>query len=191
MNYFEAAFSRTMKNEGGYSFNGRDPGGETYLGISRRYWPGWPGWHIIDKHRDNPDLSDADFRRSGINEMAESFYLLNFWTRFQGNKLADLSPDIAYEVFDSAVNMGVMTAVEFLQTALNMQRTYCRAYQELAVDGLLGPDTLTALGRYLATEPGSIESNTQILLHCLNGEQYIHYKNNPRHAYFRGWFLRV
>ncbi len=191
MNHFKAAFSRTMKNEGGYTFNSKDRGGETYMGISRRYWPGWPGWHLLDKHRGNPDLNADDFRRSGIDDLVEAFYLLNFWTRFQGEKLAAIAPDVSYEVFDSAVNMGVMTAVEFLQTALNMQREYARTYQELIIDGLLGSDTLTALDRYLLTEPGSIESNTKILLNCMNGEQYIHYKSNPRHAYFRGWFLRV
>ena len=72
-----------------------------------------------------------------------------------------------------------------------MQRMVTRSFPELDVDGLLGSNTLTALARYLVTQPGNPERNEKILLNCMNGEQYICYKENPRHPYFRGWFLRV
>jgi len=70
-----------------------------------------------------------------------------------------------------------------------MQRQATRAYSELMVDGRLGPKTLAALKLYLVTEPK--DNNEEILLACMNGEQYIHYKANPQHTYFRGLFLRV
>ena len=31
----------------GYSFDRMDPGGETYMGISRVYWPGWKGGGLL------------------------------------------------------------------------------------------------------------------------------------------------
>jgi len=90
-----------------------------------------------------------------------------------------------------AVNLDVPDAVKFLQTALNMQRIFTRAFSELAIDCRLGPKTLRALSLYLDIQPGDPESNEHILLNCMNGEQYIAYKSNPQHTYFRGWFLRV
>ncbi len=189
MNHFREAFDRTMKIEGGESDNPRDIGGKTFMGISRVYWPKWDGWELVDSWLNKNKITALG--QQVLSDRVESFYRINFWDRIQGDKLAKLSPEVAYEVFDAAVNMDVPDAVRFLQTGLNMQRTYCRAYQELLVDGLLGPVTLMALDRYLATQPGDRERNGKILLNCMNGEQYIHYKTNPQHPYFRGWFLRV
>ena len=186
--HFKAAFDRTMKTEGGYSDDPQDSGGETFRGISRLYWPEWSGWHLVDGYRKEGFTS---FEKSGMNKLVESFYWINFWQRIQGGKLAAVSQEVAYEVFDTAVNMDVPDAVRFLQTALNMQRMSTRAFSELMVDGRLGKKTLSALSLYLATQPGDPESNEKILLACMNGEQYLAYKSNPQHVYFRGWFLRV
>ena len=188
-NYFREALYRTMKHEGDYSYDHRDLGKETFRGISRLYFPDWPGWHLVDRYRINPKLQG--FKKSGIDELVESFYRTNFWNRMQGDKVAGISSEVAYELFDTAVNLDVPDAVEFLQTALNMQRMATRSFLVLIVDGLLGLNTLTALARYLATQPGDPERNEKILLNCMNGEQYLCYKRNPRHTYFRGWFLRV
>jgi lysozyme family protein len=70
-----------------------------------------------------------------------------------------------------------------------MQRMVTGAFPELVSDGLLGPNTLTAVEKYLATQPGDPERNEKILLNCMNGKQYLCYKGNPRHPYFLGWFL--
>jgi len=188
MNPFVAAFSRTMEKEGEYVLE-PGPGGETFMGISRPYWPSWPGWHIIDRYK--AENRTDGYRRSGILGLVKTFYLENFWNRIQGDKLSELSLKISYEVFDTAVNMGVMQSTKFLQTGLNMQREYTTAYPELVVDGLLGAATLRALDLYLASSTGFMENNENILLKVLNGEQYIHYKNNPRHSRNRGWFLRT
>ncbi len=189
MNHFQEAFSRTMEHEGGYSDNPQDYGGETFRGISRIYFPDWAGWHLVDRYRINPKLQG--FKKSGIDELVESFYRTNFWNRMHGDKVAGISSEVAYELFDTAVNLDVPDAVKFLQIALNMQRMATKAFPELVVDGLLGPNTLTALERYLANQPGDPERNEKILLNCMNGEQYLCYKRNLRHTYFRGWFLRV
>jgi len=62
---------------------------------------------------------------------------------------------------------------------------------ELEVDGLLGPKTIETIRNYLARQPGSRKNNEEILLNCMNGEQYLWYKKNPRRKHFRGWFRRV
>lgn len=182
---FLSALSITLGHEGSYSADKSDPGGQTFCGISRVYWPMWPGWPKVDKWLANggqpPDLT---------LEIRE-FYYVNFWCRFQGNVISEISPEIAKEMFDTAVNLDVSDAVRFLQTALNMQNNYQKAYSDIEVDGKLARDTITTLRRYLSMQPGSRVANEQILLNCMNGEQYIHYKNNPRHERYRGWFARV
>lgn len=183
--HFRAALAATLQHEGIYSADAMDPGGETFMGISRVYWPGWSGWVHIDAWRITggypPDLTAA----------VEDFYYHNFWCRFQGDLVAEISPAVALELFDTSVNMGVSTAVRFLQTALNMQNVDQQLYLDLDVDGQLGPATIATLQRYLNRLSGNRSGNETILLNCLNGEQYIAYKNNPRHEYFRGWFMRV
>jgi lysozyme family protein len=72
----------------------------------------------------------------------------------QGEKVAVLSSEVACELFDTAVNLDMSDTVKFLQTALNMQRMATSSFSELETDGLLGPNALTALERYLRLNRG-------------------------------------
>ena len=189
MTPFDQAFDNTMAHEGGYSNITGDASGETYRGVSRVWWPLWEGWLIVDDWKagiiDKATLDmtlDAEVRR---------FYKMQFWDRFQGDKVAAISASVAIELFDTAVNIGVSAAVRFLQTALNMQNQYGKVYADMSVDGKLGQNTILTLQRYLTSQPGSREENELILLNCMNGEQYIYYKQNAQHERFRGWFKRV
>jgi lysozyme family protein len=186
---FIKALTKTLGIEGPYSHDKNDPGGETYYGISRRYHPSWEGWGVVDSWRTGK-LDDNE-REIYLLEAVQSFYRYQFWDRFQGDKVAEVAEKIAIELFDTSVNMGVSRAVGFLQTALNMQNLYGKTYPDIEVDGKLGPSTIATLRRYLDWQPGNRASNETILLNCMNGEQYIFYKNNPRHERFRGWFARI
>ena len=183
--HFHAALAATLKHEGIYSADQLDPGGQTYFGISRVYWPTWPGWLVIDEW-----LRADRSMPVNLTEAVENFYYVNFWCRVQGDLVAALSPAIAMELFDTAVNMGAGVAIRFLQTALNVQNDPAR-YPDLIADGQPGQKTLAALARIVGRFNGNRDNNETILLNCLNGEQYIAYKNNPHHRYFRGWFARV
>ena len=105
--------------------------------------------------------------------------------------MAELSAPVAIELFDTSVNMGVRQAVKFLQTSLNMQNRFGQVYADIAVDGVMGQHTILTLKRYLSYQPGNVKDNEQILLNCMDGEQYIAYKGNAQHERFRGWFRRV
>ena len=186
---YALAFANTMRQEGGYCDVIGDKGGETYRGISRVFWPSWEGWKLVDDWKGGAIASAA--LSAALDPLVMQFYRVNFWDRFQGDAVAALSVDIACELFDTAVNMGVTTAVKFLQTSLNMQNQYGKTYPDIAVDGVLGKGTLQTLKRYLSWQPGNALDNEQILLNCMNGEQYIAYKNNAQHERFRGWFRRI
>jgi len=183
--HFNAALTRTMIHEGNGTLSNHryDPGQQTYSGISRVYWPELQLWKIIDQCI----LSGVSL--PNLDDQVEDFYRVHFWNRIQGDKLAAVWPKVAYEVFDTAVNMDVPRAVTFLQTGYNIARgEYGVGIEE---DGKLGPITMEALKNYISSKPGTPELNAEILLNCMNGEQYIFYKNNPRRKYFRGWFRRV
>ena len=86
---FDTAFDRLMGNEGGYSNELNDPGGETKWGISKRSYP---------------DLDIKNLTR----EQAKAIYLRDFWIR---GAMDQLPPAVAFQVFDFAVNSGIETAI--------------------------------------------------------------------------------
>ena len=92
---FTQAFDRLISNEGGYSNDPADPGGETNWGISKRSYP-------------NVDIKDL------TREGAKAIYLQDFWQR---GHMDEYDPAIAFQVFDAAVNHGIETAVRLLQRA--------------------------------------------------------------------------
>lgn len=186
--WFEVAFVKTMANEGYQELSNdkMDSGGMTFSGISRVYWPDWAGWPIIDQWISAPPGSPFPVE---LEKLTKLFYRQNFWNRFQGDAIAALAPEIAIEMFDTAVNLGITRAVEMLQAGYNVARGLY--WSDIEVDGLIGEETIRALTGYLSSSPGSKSDNLQILLNCMNGEQYIYYKSRPKRRYFRGWFKRV
>lgn len=92
---FDTAFARLIGNEGRYSFNPADPGGETNWGISKRSYP------------------DTDIKALTMDG-AKAIYLRDFWL------VIDTDPALKFQVFDFAVNSGVSTAIRKLQAAIGV-----------------------------------------------------------------------
>lgn len=111
---FDQVFDKLINHEGGYVFNPHDPGGETKFGISKRSYP----------HLDIHSLTLAD---------AKTIYKRDFWDRAQCDKL---HPDLAFELFDGAVNSGIGQSIRWLQRAVGV-----------ADDGVVGPLTLASINR--------------------------------------------
>ena len=111
---FDQVFDKLINHEGGYVFNPHDPGGETKFGISKRSYP----------HLDIHSLTLAD---------AKTIYRRDFWDRAQCDKM---HPDLAFDLFDGAVNSGIGQAIRWLQRAVGV-----------ADDGVVGPLTLASINR--------------------------------------------
>lgn len=110
---FSKAIDFVLGNEGGYSNNPADPGGETNFGISKRAYP---------------YLNIKDLTR----EEAIAIYQRDYW------KFDDFaSQRVATKVFDAAVNMGPIPAVRILQLALGSIEA-----GPVVADGKLGPETV-------------------------------------------------
>lgn len=189
MDTFQTAFNKTMEHEGFVSFD--HYGGETFMGISRVYWPDWEGWEIIDKvTMDGGKLSV----QTDLPFLVRKFYRQTFWNTFRGDDVAEINKAVAIELFDTAVNLGVHRAVAYLQDALNLLNRNERCYPDMVVDGILGPKTLGNLRIYMTQNPKS-EIKETILLNVMNtlqGSEYIRLmRANPLKERFRGWFNRV
>lgn len=185
---FNAAYSRTLAHEGGYVKDPIDRGGETYKGISRRFNPGWEGWVRIDRARRRrgfPRLLESD---ATLQASVATFYKQHYWDKFQGDVLPNQA--IANELFDTAVNLGVTRAVDFLQRGLNVLNRNGVLYDDLVTDGVFGAKSLAALRAYLKKDkPG-------YLLKVLNILQGMHYvdtmtRSPLQEKYARGWLNRV
>ena len=110
---FDQAFERMIGHEGGYTKGKGDPGGETKFGVSKRTYPA-------------EDIANLTMER------AKAIYLRDYW----GPAGCEVVPEpIRFDLFDTAVNSGVKTAVKLLQ----------RAVGEVE-DGVIGPRTLQSIG---------------------------------------------
>ena len=175
---FNIAFNITMEHEGGYVHDTYDVGGETYRGIARNYNPQWEGWNFIDDTKPNVDADQLD-------PYVRQFYEERYW---DVNRLDEFPQDIANEMFDTGVNMGIGRAAKFLQESLNYLNRTGFLFEDLVVDGDVGPATLKALSR--------VEKDKKIILTMLNvcqGRHYMEYmkKSPTQEKYARGWFKRV
>ena len=111
---FDHAFDLLINHEGGYVFDQRDPGGETKFGISKRAYP------------------NVDIRNMTLAD-AKAIYKRDYWDRAQCDRLP---PDLAFDLFDAAVNSGIGQAIRWLQRSVGV-----------ADDGVVGPLTLAQIQR--------------------------------------------
>ena len=186
---FDAAFDKVIVgHEGGYVNDKNDFGGETYCGISRRYHPSWSGWVIIDKYKKDPHFPDILYIDIYLNNEVRQFYKEYYW---DVNLLDEItSQDIADELFDIGVNMGIRRATKFLQEAINYLNKCGTICNDLSVDGIMGPNTLKALSKII------LYRGVVYVFKVLNILQGCHYcdemkKNPSQEKYAYGWFDRV
>jgi lysozyme family protein len=146
---FDEAFEIVIGHEGEWSNHARDPGGLTRWGITQRDYP-------------NLDLETLTL------DGAKHIYKSDYWDKIQGDYLPG---KIAFLVFDSAVNQGVMRATKLMQRALSVQ-----------VDGVIGPRTLAAAQSVDPVEFAAL----------FGAERALHYASLSNFDVFgRGWMRRL
>jgi lysozyme family protein len=183
---FEQAYPIVSSNEGGYINDPEDKGGETYYGISRNNWPNWAGWIVIDKVKEERIIKDNEIIKDCVLvKLVSDFFKKEFW---DVNSLGNfLSQQIANELFDTGVNMGVEVAARLLQEALNLLNKNKRNYPDILVDGDIGPITLRLTNEH---------RNPSALLKTLNGLQFVRYvkiceRDPTQEKFFYGWLNRT
>lgn len=186
---FNEALHFTLGEEGAYSNDPNDHGGETYCGIARKYHPSWDGWKIID---------DIKEEYGGIHSIPNSiwqervypkvpqFYKDNYWKPLQLDKINLI--DIAIKIFDMGVNLGVPQAASIVQGCLNLM-SFGIDY-EIRIDNIIGSITLNLINEMTKKDNG------EMLLKLMTLQQGFTYMriatNNPSQKEFiPDWIHRL
>lgn len=174
MNNFEESFKHLVVIEGGYSDNENDTGGKTNFGITEK---------VARENGFTGKMKDLTI------DNAKSIYKAKYWASNYCDKIAEVSPELAHEIFDTSVNMGTKRAAKFLQRALNcMNRS--EVIRSLKVDGWLGAKTLENLFNIVKSD-----NDKAVIYRLCNGQQIMKYmeiceKNESQKTFIRGWILK-
>ena len=136
MDIFESCFEALMKFEGGYSNNPADSGGATNWGITQK---------VAQAHGFTGDMRDL------TQSLAAAIYKSDYWDRLLLDDIAQItnSKALCYSLFDFCVNSGTGKAAKYLQRALNVMNNKQEYYNDISVDGFIGPATLSALSEFI------------------------------------------
>ena len=169
-----ALIDALLVREGGYVDNPDDRGGPTNFGITQSVAraAGWAG-----TMRDLP------------RDFAAAIYRRRYWATPGFDQIAQVSPTIAAELFDTGVNMGPATATAFLQRSLNALNRQACDWPDVPVDRSIGPATLAALTRLLAVRGGAGEAVLLKALNALQGARYIELAEGraANESFLYGW----
>jgi lysozyme family protein len=163
-----------IEREGGYVNHPADRGGPTCWGIT-----------------------EAVARRQGYSDDmhalpqsdAAGIYKRLYWIAPAFDKIAEVAPKLAAELFDTGINMGTGTATGFLQRALNALNRNAQDYGDLTVDRRIGPATLHALHAFLRQRGKAGEDVLLKAVEALQGAHYVRLAETrpSQEAFLYGW----
>lgn len=164
-----------IEREGGYVNHPSDKGGPTCFGITEA-------------------VARAHGYRGSMRQLpraeAEAIYRRLYWLRPRFDSVAERSPALAAELFDTGANMGPAVAATFLQRTLTALNRNGSDYPDLAPDGRIGAQTLAALDAFFAVR-GKDSGETVLLraLEALQGERYLRLaeRRPANEAFLYGW----
>lgn len=172
----ESIIEHVVVLEGGFVDDPEDSGGATRFGITEA---------VARAHGYKGDM------RNLPKAFAIDVYRQAYWTPLRLDQVLVSSPAIALELFDTAVNSGVSRAGEFLQRSLNVLNRRGKDYDDITVDGLVGPKTLAAYEAYRRVRARSGEKVLLRALNCLQGAFYIDLaeRRQKDQRFIFGWLL--
>lgn len=183
----DALIDTLIEREGGYVNHAADRGGPTCFGITEA-------------------VARAQGYRGPIRQLprgeAAAIYRRIYWLRPRFNEVAQRSPRLAAELFDTGANMGPAVAATFLQRTLTALNRNGKDYPDLVPDGRIGAHTLAALDAFFAVRGGASDgrahpgqpgaSGETVLLRALEalqGERYLRLaeRRPANEAFLYGW----
>lgn len=124
MAIFEKSFIKTVKAEGGYVNDPNDAGGETYMGVTRKYHPNLTMWTKIDNYKkslNKKELNKILKEDEQVQKDVRSVYLNSYWKPLRLNEVN--SQLMANQFFDNAINCGVTSTIKLMQKIKFMKIT--------------------------------------------------------------------
>lgn len=175
---FRCSLSFVLANEGGYSNDLHDRGGETNMGITagtmrRAYNDG------LVSHTDVKTLT---------RDEAAVIYERYYW---RPSHACDMDAPLCTLHFDASVNHGVGGAGKLLQRTINNYAAKAGLDARVDVDGAVGPKTLSALCQCL-----DLKGNVSLICEIYCNQREAYYKaiveNNPsQKVFWNGWMNRL
>jgi len=173
--FFQEALTQTLGIEKGFSDHRNDPGGKTMFGITE---------HSARKYGYLGEMKDLPLA------IAADIYYQDYWLKNNLDLVADVNKELAFEIFDTAVNGGQPSL--WLQEGLNLFNRRGKDWPDLLEDGDIGRITIGAL-RGALVRRGS--DGMRVLLKYLNAKQGVRYaylarRNEKFEDFVYGWFLK-
>ena len=170
----EAMIETTIGKEGGYSNHPADHGGPTKWGITERVARA-NGYH-------------GDMRELP-RDRAVAIYRAEYAIRTGFAAVAEISPAVGEELFDTGVNMGVTVPALWFQMALNALNNGGALYADIREDGDVGPGTLATFRAYRKARGAEADHVMLKALNALQGARYIELSRSraANEAFAFGW----
>ena len=175
MRSIDNIISDIIKTEGGYSDNPNDAGGKTMYGITERVARQW-GY--------KGDMKDLPYR------VAKEIYYHKYVVEPGFDKVLLVSPPVCFELVDTGVNCGPGTAIKFFQKALNGLNNQGKLWEDIPLDGGIGPRTIKAFVSFLKHRGSQDGERVMIVvLNCLQAAHYIGLtdRNETQEEFLFGW----
>lgn len=191
----------------GYVNHPRDPGGETCCGISRKYWPAWAGWAIVDRHKTGilPGMisSGTDYDRALARDMElwkliQEFYKKAFWDTSSLDSIN--SARAALLIFDSTILIGGEPR-KWAQAVTNDLSNYLAgiagapvAWPPLKVDGGIGPASALSMNALFTKTVNGRPADLAWGIEFLNRRERFHRErcaqDPSQDVFLAGWINR-
>ena len=174
MQHIDQLIDELIEREGGYASHPADRGGPTRFGITEA---------VARAHGYAGAMAHLP------REKAAAIYRRLYWLRPRFDAVAERSPRLAAELFDTGANMGPAVAATFLQRALTALNRNGADYPDLVPDGRIGELTLAALDAFLGLRGGTGEIVLLRAIEALQGERYLRLaeRRPANEAFLYGW----
>lgn len=162
---FDNVVKEVLMWEGGFSDHPADSGGATMYGITEA---------VARDFGYQGDMRDLPL------DVAKEIYRDRYWDRIRAGDFEN--EKLQLMLMDTAVNMGVRTAVIMLQDMYNMI-----SGEDISVDGVVGPQTLSHINGY------GRQDNLLFAYQIRRGERYFNIvrRDKSQRAFIHGWLNRL
>lgn len=181
---FETAYEKYVKPwEGGYANVANDKGGETYAGISRKFFPTWSGWATVDAIKKERAIRHNELIPS-LTDKVKTFYRLAFWDKYGFSSIVD--QNIANILFDWLVNSGGNAAGTVGVETFGVDEILNRDFgTRLKIDRIIEKDTINAINNV----------NAKQLYETIKVEREKYYRtlaeDPTQRKFLQGWLNRL
>lgn len=145
MDRVRLAIERTIGKEGKYANHPSDRGGETMWGITEA---------TARRHNYFGPMKTLP------RDVAIHIYLTEYYTAPNFGRVADIHEEVGYRLFDAGVLCGPEKPSQWFQMSLNLFNKKGSIYPDIATDGIIGEQTLSAFNSFMAYRSGEYPAET-------------------------------